>query len=284
MNRPPLTVIIPWANRPELGKTLAANGPLLLETGAELLIVNCGGDQDDVRRQIRSAGVEATLLHLPCSFNRSLALNVGIHSTRTAAVFCLDSDILLSADSIPPELPSLLAGSFYTLARRHETARPWKPMEGLFDADVEDFVTSMSFEIRWKDGRKTSAPASRRFSRDVSSSGVGQLIVSTEAMRKIRGYNSELKGWGFEDVDVVLRLQAMLQLQHVERGVATHLSHGDEARNFRGKTRSESERENVMIACGRYSRGNLLGTMEEDLAQYAAAVVEEHIGAVAAFA
>ena len=66
MEKPLLTVVVPWANRPELGQTLAANGSLLRNYGADILIVNCG-DPEDLRRQ-----VEGTLRPLPGSISISV--------------------------------------------------------------------------------------------------------------------------------------------------------------------------------------------------------------------
>ena len=42
---PRVSVIIPWCNRKNIGHTLSRNRPALEESGAELLVVNFGGDR-----------------------------------------------------------------------------------------------------------------------------------------------------------------------------------------------------------------------------------------------
>ncbi len=39
-----LSILIPWADRPELAQTLSANAQVFAALEAEVLVANCGGD------------------------------------------------------------------------------------------------------------------------------------------------------------------------------------------------------------------------------------------------
>lgn len=73
------SVVIPWRNRPELARTLTANAEVFARHRAEVLIVNCGGDPDELSTLLRDQPIaELRQIYLPCgSFNWSLANNTG---------------------------------------------------------------------------------------------------------------------------------------------------------------------------------------------------------------
>jgi N-terminal domain of galactosyltransferase len=58
----------------------------------------------------------------------------------------------------------------------------------------------------------------------------GLLLVRRSDFMRIEGYNGRLHGWGWEDQDMIARLTLGAGLRRIQRGVATHLSHGDTAR------------------------------------------------------
>ena len=58
MNGPPqFSVLIPWRQRDEIRLTLAANAPTFRANDAEILVLNCGGDHEQLRTLIAGSGV-----------------------------------------------------------------------------------------------------------------------------------------------------------------------------------------------------------------------------------
>jgi len=82
---------------------------------------------------------------------------------------------------------------------------------------------------------------------------------------EIGGFNSELQTWGWEDDDVLVRLQYVLNLRRVQKGEALHLTHGDDRRAL-GGTRSQSDQLNFIRCCRNYNKGLFLGTYHADVA------------------
>ena len=129
-----------------------------------------------------------------------------------------------------------------------------------------DVVKVNAAQFVFRDGRTVSAPTFRSYAADGSRGGQGQLLVAREHLLQVGGYNSQLAGWGYEDVDILVRLQHNLDLQHEQVGEATHLSHGDGVRDLRGTTRAQSDYHNFRIASANYAHQRFLGSLAEDLA------------------
>jgi hypothetical protein len=100
-----LTTIIPWCQRQELAQTLRHNAPIFEAMGSDVIVVNCGGNSDVLRGLLSSGVGPATQIDLPAAFNRSLAINIGIHFAEPGVVFILDADILLTVSLRPGPTP-----------------------------------------------------------------------------------------------------------------------------------------------------------------------------------
>jgi glycosyltransferase involved in cell wall biosynthesis len=279
-----LTLVIPWRDRPELRQTLAANTPIIINKHFKTIVVNCGGDSG-VGAITAGVGLDVVVVHLPCpTFNRSLALNIGASVAQSEYLFFIDSDIILSADSLDGYLPLICPQRVLSIMRMRETINEDDNVARLLGLNrvptiIGDIVQKQSMEVLWTDGTSTCAPSFRSFFRDRSRGGQGQIILAKDAFTSVRGYNSNLKGWGFEDVDILIRLQRVLSLEHIEVGEIIHLSHGDSVRDLQGRTRTESVLRNIAIACANYSKGDLFGTFEADLYRYKDKIRVDHISA-----
>ncbi len=263
-----LAALIPWSNRPELAATLAENSHAFRSVDCAVIIVNCGGDARDLTRIVCSAGTPATLVHVEgVSFNRSLALNLGLANCEASFAFILDADLIVPAATLHACIRALDERHVLTIARMRETqGRAWlEPGAGSFLMDV---VKQNGARFVFRDGRAISVPTFTSFAGDGSRGGQGQLIVSREKLVQAGGYNSQLLGWGYEDVDILVRLQYLAGLEHQQLGEVIHLSHGDAVRDLRGTTRAQSDQRNFRIACANYAEGRFLGTLSEDIAKY----------------
>src|ERR1700691_3221588 len=98
--KPALSVLIPWYERDELRLTLAANAPVFAAHEAEILVINCGGSSSRLRDLIAASEATGVRQLDICtqSFNKSLALNIGLSYSRSDTVFTLDADVVLLCD------------------------------------------------------------------------------------------------------------------------------------------------------------------------------------------
>jgi hypothetical protein len=251
------SVVVPWWNRPELRQTLDANGPLLARHGAEVVVVNCGGDAADVAAQLAgyTAAPVRQVVVPDAAHNRSLARNLGALCSTGSVLFFLDCDVVLKSDIFAEAAPLLEQGDcFVTILKRFES-QPEPPPHRQFIRE-----TIQTREHVCEDGRR--AMTQQVFGADGSSSGIGQLLVKRADFLHIGGYNSVLEGWGYEDDDVVLRLQFALGLRSLMIGEVVHLSHGDRLRG--GSPRVDLPR-NRRTCFYNYSQGVFVGTYEEDV-------------------
>jgi hypothetical protein len=249
------SVVIPWWNRPELRCTLDANGPFLARHGAEVVLVNCGGDAADAAARL--AGYTAAPVRhvlIPDAVrNRALARNLGALCSTGNVLFFLDCDVILQSDIFAEATPLLENHCFVTIRKRVESQPP--PISN------RSFIkeTIQTKELICEDGRR--AATQQTTGADGSHSGIGQMLVKRADFLHVGGYNSALEGWGFEDDDVVLRLQFVLGLRSIMIGEVVHLTHGNDLRG--GSPRHDHPR-NKRICFENYSRGAFLGSYEED--------------------
>src|SRR5438045_575803 len=91
------SVLIPWADRPQLEVSLIRNGPWLTRHGVEIVIVNAGGDYDRLVGIVTNAAIpNVVAVNLPgATFNRSLCRNVAALVSRSKYLFLMDAEIVL---------------------------------------------------------------------------------------------------------------------------------------------------------------------------------------------
>jgi hypothetical protein len=263
-----LTVLIPWANRPELAATLRANTPRFRACHAALGIINCGGDMARLQALLASQQLDPFVVDASSvPFNRSLALNLGAACSSSRFLFMLDADVLLDEQTLPQILSIVSDDSAVTIADRQESAIA--PRSAASNgAYLRDVIRTGFYEFVWHDGRRTKV-LGHRAHLGGRRAGTGMIAVSRANFERVGGYNSGLIGWGIEDIDLLARLQYVCGLRHDEIGSAVHLSHGDEMRDSSGGAIDESHVTNFRTMCHNYQRGRVAGTLTEDTAAYA---------------
>jgi len=250
------SVVIPWWNRPQLKRTLEANMPLLARHDAEVVVVNCGGDAADAAAQIGDC-TAAPVRHvvIPDAVrNRALARNLGALCSTGSVLFFLDCDIILRSDIFAEAAPLLEENCFVTVRKRIESQAEPVPAQSFLKE------LTLTRELVCEDGRR--ATVHQTFGGDGSTSNRGELLVKRAHFLHIGGYNSALDGWGFEDDDVVIRLQFALGLRSMMIGEVLHLTH---EKNLRGGSWLHDIHRNKQLCFDNYSRGAFVGTYEEDV-------------------
>jgi glycosyl transferase family 7 (putative galactosyltransferase) len=264
-NNPALSVIIPWCDRPEIDTTLRHNHPAFAAYDIEVVIVNCGGQVEPLRTVLGGQSLPAVRwVELPAvHFNKSLALNIGAFAARAERLFFLDTDILLQNDFLPEALQFLDRSSFVTIDRVYESRmRP--------RSDVHPYLREIAYSIELVDhrGRSVRVETNRVRLPDGSRSGPGLVLLARTHFLYVDGMNAELKGWGWEDLDLLARLQLSLGLRQRRVGAVTHLTHDSALRTVDGSTDTGTEQTNLATCLANYSLGHYGGTYRQDIATW----------------
>lgn len=256
-----VSVVIPWKDRPALRDTLLANERYFSPDRCEVIVANCGGDRERLAEIVAGTPVAVrTVAASLTRFNKSHALNIGVSATTGAVLLLLDADVVLKTDLIELARANANAGTFCTVAWVEESDRAQAP------APAEGVELAYFTEITVPGGRRIRLETNRVRPHQGLRSGPGLIAVRREHFLAVGGMNAELEGWGFEDLDLVARLQFELGLERVQAGEVLHLSHPDDARVLFGQTRAESERANYLTCLANYSAGMFQGSYEQDVA------------------
>jgi hypothetical protein len=256
----PISIIISWAKRPEIADTLDKNRLSFVKHKAEIIVVNCGGDEqwlDTTLTALNIPGLRQIYIPVP-SFNKGLATNVGVCESSHAHLFLLDTDIILASDILGEATGTLNEHIYMKIKRVRESHPDENPFAPAFLK--EEILTR---EITCVSGRRA---VMRFFTHgDGSRCGSGLLLLQKRLFLAVGGFNSSLKGWGFEDIDFQLRLQFSLGIEQVPVGEVIHLTHSDAVRNIQGKSKDDDWSRNMWICYRNYELDALKGTYEMDI-------------------
>ncbi len=269
---PAVSVVIPWCNRDELETTLLCNAGLFRRHAVQTVVVNGGGDSHRLSLLIARSGVESVRqIDLNSNtFNKSLALNIGVEVSDNPWIFTLDADIILITDIFDDIDQQCNARSYATIEwvcesnanLQSSTTFSGDPIVGSFVNRIE---SSSDLRFTFKDGTSLCYQVARSDRCDGRRAAPGLLLARREHILAVDGYNSELCQWGWEDDDMQIRLQHCVGLSHVEFGICLHLTHGDSRRALNGISRAQSDQQNFLQCCANYNLGNFQGTYSRDI-------------------
>jgi len=256
------SVLIPWADRPQLEVSLRGNLRWLTRPGVETVIVNAGGDYDRLVGMVREAAMpNVVAVNLPgARFNRSLCGNVAALVSKGKYLFLMDADIVLMSDIFREALDELQSGSRFVAVKRIRESAPRQPQ--IWPGLAEIVCTT---ELLMVDGSRAVLRA--RYSPRGVRGGDGLVLVAREHFVGVGGLRSGLIGWGYEDTDLQIRLQLRFGLLRCEAGEVIHLTHDGADRNM------EQWRRNRNRCFKSYARGEYRGTFDQDARNWAGALV-----------
>jgi hypothetical protein len=139
---------------------------------------------------------------------------------------------------------------------------------------IKSLVSTDVVTLGFGDGTRVQVTTSQFDLIGLSRAACGLLAVKKSHLINVGGYNSALKSWGWEDIDVQVRLMRVLRLTHVELGEVRHLSHGDDKRALHGKSKFRNGVANLSMLLRNYSAAQFNGTYENDVAKWKHAVNE----------
>lgn len=266
--RPLISVIIPWCNRAELARSLQKNSHLLRSRQYEVLIVHAGGDFGWLKQLVAAANIDyAYLVDIEgASFNKCLCLNVGVWASGGQSVFFLDCDVLLNEDSMASAANALCSGNFITISKLSEE-NPAQHAQTLYksamgiDNSGDPWIQEVrqTWELVFAGNKKASF---ERWQGTHGRSPSGLMLIQKQDYVAVGGSNSKIEGWGFEDIDLQIRLQAQLGITRCSVGTARHLTHDSP------EVRFESEQRNTNRCFLNYCRGEFLGTYSKDISSW----------------
>jgi glycosyltransferase involved in cell wall biosynthesis len=249
-----VTVVIPWYNRRELATSLRDNVRLLRTGHREIVIVNCGGDRDLLARLVvRAAPAHLTVAHVDrARFNKGLALNVGVSLARGRVVSCLDSDVILQPASFAKAAVIADAGGIAIVKEIRET-------RGTATTRGELARISHVVRLEARGGRQCEVETGSVNLRRGTRSAPGLITLRRADFLAVGGMNSRLTGWGWEDLDLLVRLQLELGKRSTSVGTAIHLTHGWSVRS------TYNEPRNRHAAFANYDAGRWRGSYAADV-------------------
>jgi predicted glycosyltransferase involved in capsule biosynthesis len=259
-----VSIIIPWANREELRKTLPSILQNAKEVNGEVIIVNLSGDYSLLQQQISFCEDKIRIIdvkNITC-FNKPLAQNIGSKYAVFPYLFFCDCDVILPKYILRKLYNRVFSnkGSFGTIKNVRETKINSKKANHLVHLAYE-----ITLEI--KDGTKIKIMDSEENILKGIRSAHGLLLVKRHDFENVNGYNRHIVGWGWEDIDIICRLMLYAKLKHILLGVARHISHGDDLRMHHNETYDDRwHNRDCMFrqAIASYDQGYFLGTYGED--------------------
>jgi glycosyltransferase involved in cell wall biosynthesis len=261
---PLFSVIIPWCNRNELSETLKKNLPVFEKHEVEVIISNVGGDPTILQDILQPFPYPVITIQRPeiTLFNKCLALNLGVSAATGSYLFLLDTDIVLEEDLLPAAAALLENNCFLTIKKVYESQKT--------TTAARSFISELAYFIEIKDinNNKALIETSRHYINEKSRSAPGLVMLRKEHFMEVNGMNTDLSGWGWEDNDLLCRLQLKLSLKWEKISSAIHLTHTDQQRTISNNSRKASEAANYAKCLDNYSQGNYAGTYKKDLQQY----------------
>ncbi|MBW8683147.1 galactosyltransferase-related protein [Chitinophaga rhizophila] len=258
---PSFSIIIPWCNRKELSVTLEKNLPLFEKHAAEVIISNIGGNTELLQEILQPFSYPFKVVQRTdiAVFNKCLALNMGVSVAGGEYLFLLDTDIMLEEDLLSAAAVLLETDCFVTIGKVYESEKS--------TAGGKSFIAELAYFIEIKDIHDNSAviETSRHYINEKGRSAPGLVLLRKAHFLAVNGMNTALSGWGWEDNDLLCRLQLKLSLKWKKSGSAIHLTHTDQQRVINNNSRKASEAANYAKCLDNYSQGNYTGTYKEDI-------------------
>jgi GT2 family glycosyltransferase len=262
-----VSILIPWRDRRELILALPSLIRQAQDIGGTVTVVNYGGSCSLLEAQTAEFASQIKIVQSGPKrfFNKAAAHNIGAGSTQSPYLFFCDCDIMLQ-ESVLSDLVKIVErnpSSFATIAGVKETET---------NSRKAKHITCFGYELRLRaaDGREAKIVDQEEDSEDGARHAPGLLLLKREHFLQVKGYNSRLDGWGWEDQDMICRLILGGGLQRHNSGRALHISHDDKARvdAYPYADRWESRDRMFRRALARYDEADFDGTYDLDMADF----------------
>lgn len=249
-----LTILMSVKNRIEIIETLLYLDKQFKEhKPLEILIVSQDNNiqyLEESLKDLNTINDFVKIIHCPQDmFNKSLALNIGIGQSKGKKILQLDVDIQLNVLNLKKMVNHLIEDTFVILKEIKESE------EDVIEGDIKEFKFALGFKISNMD---ISVDTSKYYFNNGTKMAPGMILAWKKDLEDIQGYDSNLEGYGFEDIDLIIRLKATGR-KLIEAGYGIHLT------QIADKTRRRSDTNNLWYCVDKYHIGNFYGTMNQDI-------------------
>ncbi len=257
-----LDIIIPIKNRSTVLRCIST---LLSEIArceeiclGQVLLCDGGSQSTDCQAQMQQLSQLAQVKILACphlGFNKGWLINQGLAAATAPLVLVSDVDILWNKAAL--SRLGIAAAShprcLYSVKSVQESeASAVAPQRPRYAYCLEQTPAGSAVRIYL-------APPSLTRDRP----GCGLLCGQKKLFQQVGGYRHCFQGWGWEDQDLLIRVQ-LLGVEIAELGTVVHLSHGDDQRNLENKQPPVQSRDrNILRSLKRISQGRLLGDLSQ---------------------
>ena len=176
-------------------------------------------------------------------FNKSLLLNIAVDRTEEELILLSDADIIWSANALRDLTDNIAPNEVRYISHVVE-----------IDANNQsNFIN----DIFLSHAPRPKVIIRRRLLSRKNRPGFGIQAFNKRIFETLGGYDSGFVGWGWEDVDFLLRAFA-LGSTVTPRGTVLHITHTDELRTISDRNlRSVQLAKNIKRSLSRLRRGNI---------------------------
>ncbi|MBO1360328.1 glycosyltransferase family 2 protein [Acetobacter sacchari] len=255
------SLIVVAVSRPEYVETIEKTMAIAARYLSEIIIVH---DNNDIftafKDKIRSESLNVLGIYSgDKQFNKSFFINIAASYARKDVLLFCDSDVYLTDFDFEFVANNVVKKNFFTLEIVSESVIPenFVPYGNLHRIDH-------GIKICCSNGIEVYTTISSSFPQIRARGAPGIFSILKENFTAVGGYNSALEGWGWEDIDFILRSQLTLGLRRLCHGRGIHLTHGDAQRNILAKNKFEDQYRNRSKSLNNISNDVFIGTMETD--------------------
>lgn len=156
------------------------------------------------------------------AFNKSRAYNIGIDNCKTDIIVFLDTDCILSKESVDKAIlkskliPNIYIGYNGTcIYFEYKVKNKIKNIDNLYE-ELEKNIDKNNIRIHYKN---------ENYEITNTKAVGGCLVGMTKIFKEINGFNPNIIGWGFEDNEIVLRAHKMGYFPHLVNSSKPYLLH-----------------------------------------------------------
>ena len=251
---PKISIIIPWYNRSELVETYNINKKYFDNHNCEIIVINCEGDTDLINGIKNSS---ANIINIPHKFNKSLAVNYGAYQAKSDYLLVLDADLIFIDDFIGYAINKLDDSIYITPKKVFERDLPSKSHDLVEMSNIIKICTQSYGEV--------SIQTNTHNYNDGSREAPGIICITKNNFLSVGGLNSDLTTWGWEDIDLLFRLELLLKIKRINYGEIKHLPHSDNNRCLEKYSKHQSQINNMKICLEKYKNADIIGTYEKDI-------------------
>ncbi|WP_069789479.1 galactosyltransferase-related protein [Cyanobacterium sp. IPPAS B-1200] len=249
-----LEVLIPLKQRVSINKTILS----LLEIKEISLITILSGDiKSNIDDKIKN---NSKLRIINCSqypFSKTTYLNYGIKNSVGDILLMSDADIIWNQNTIT---------SIYTTINNNLHKSLIVYIQEVKETDIDNNALKRPRlkPTVTKVGNKIHINIVKELS-PLKRPGCGLICATKNNLLSLGGYNEQLKEWGWEDQDLLIRAN-ILGYAIKSMGAVSHQSHGDDVRNLSQKSLLITRNRNIAISNQMILARKFYGSLREEIA------------------